>query len=150
MAAGAQGQRQGLRLNEDLIAAINKGEVAGRRRRPLLLVPLRDEHGAASVHSALAFFAAGDPGVDGGRLRHGILSSSKHQAAAQALLAYLVCQPGQQIIATSQSYEYPLLPGVTAAKLDKPLSAAGPSVPATDLGDGKQALDLLQSVGLLS
>ncbi|MEY9893611.1 iron(III) transport system substrate-binding protein [Catenulispora sp. MAP12-49] len=136
--------------NEDLISAINKGEVAGGVVDHYYWYRMRDEVGAGAVHSALASFAAGDPGsmVDVSGI--GILSSSKHQAAAQALLAYLVSQPGQQIIATSQSYEYPLLPGVTAAKLDKPLSAAGPLVPATDLGDGKQALDLLQSVGLLS
>ncbi|MEZ0107677.1 iron(III) transport system substrate-binding protein [Catenulispora sp. EB89] len=136
--------------NEDLIAAINKGEVAGGVVDHYYWYRMRDEVGAGSVHSALSFFAAGDPGslVDVSGV--GILSSSKHQAAAQAFLAYLVSQPAQQIIATSQSYEYPLLADVTAAKLNKPLSAAGPVVPATDLGDGKQALDLLQSVGLLS
>ncbi|WP_194920837.1 extracellular solute-binding protein [Catenulispora rubra] len=136
--------------NEDLIAAINKGEIAGGVVDHYYWYRMRDEVGAGSVHSALSFFAAGDPGslVDVSGV--GILSSSKHQAAAQAFLAYLVSQPAQQIIATSQSYEYPLLADVTAAKLNKPLSAAGPVVPATDLGDGKQALDLLQSVGLLS
>ncbi|MEY9861158.1 iron(III) transport system substrate-binding protein [Catenulispora sp. GAS73] len=136
--------------NEDLIAAINKGEVAGGVVDHYYWYRMRDEVGAGSVHSALSFFAAGDPGslVDVSGV--GILSSSKHQAAAQAFLAYLVSQPAQQIIATSQSYEYPLLADVTAAKLNKPLSAADPVVPATDLGDGKQALDLLQSVGLLS
>lgn len=136
--------------NEDLIAAINKGEVAGGVVDHYYWYRMRDEAGAGAVHSALAFFGSGDPGSLVDVSGAGILSSSKHQAAAQAFLAYLVSQPAQQIVATSQSYEYPLLAGVTAAKLDKPLSAAGPVVPATDLGDGKQALDLLQSVGLLS
>jgi iron(III) transport system substrate-binding protein len=136
--------------NEDLIAAVNKGEVAAGVVDHYYWYRMRDEVGAGAVHSALAFFGSGDPGslVDVSGV--GILSSSKHQAAAQAFLAYLVSHPAQQIVATSQSYEYPLLADVTAAKLDKPLSAAGPVVPATDLGDGKQALDLLQSVGLLS
>jgi iron(III) transport system substrate-binding protein len=136
--------------NEDLIAAINKGEVAGGVVDHYYWYRLRDEVGAGAVHSALAFFGSGDPGSLVDVSGAGILSSSKHQAAAQAFLAYLVSQPAQQIVATSQSYEYPLLAGVTAAKLDKPLSAVGPVVAATDLGDGKQALDLLQSVGLLS
>ena len=136
--------------NEDLIAAVNKGEVAGGVIDHYYWYRMRDEVGTGAVHSALSFFAAGDPGSLADVSGAGILNSGKHQAAAQAFLAYLVSQPAQQIIATSQSYEYPLLASVPAAKLDKPLSAAGPVVPATDLGDGKQALDLLQSLGLLS
>lgn len=136
--------------NEDLIAAINKGEVAGGVVDHYYWYRMRDEVGAGAVHSALSSFGAGDPGSMVDVSGAGILSSSRHQAAAQAFLAYLVSSPAQQIIAASQSYEYPLLAGVTSAKLDKPLSAAGPVVPAVDLGDGKQALDLLQSVGLLS
>lgn len=136
--------------NEDLISAINKGEVAGGVVDHYYWYRMRDEVGTGAVHSALAYFAAGDPGSMVDVSGAGILSSSKHQAAAQAFLAYLVSQPAQQIIATSQSYEYPLLASVPAAKLTKPLADAGPLVPATDLGDGKQALDLLQSVGLLS
>ncbi|MBS2532169.1 extracellular solute-binding protein [Catenulispora sp. NF23] len=136
--------------NEDLIAAINKGEVAGGVVDHYYWYRMRDEVGAGAVHSQLSYFAAGDPGSMVDVSGAGILGSSKHQPAAQAFLNYLVAQPAQQIIATSQSYEYPLLAGVAATKLAKPLSAAGPVVPATDLGDGKQALSLLQSVGLLS
>jgi iron(III) transport system substrate-binding protein len=156
-ADGAKSWLQGLKANgkvyasnEDLIAAINKGEVAGGVVDHYYWYRMRDEAGTGAVHSALAYFAAGDPGSMVDVSGAGILTSSRHQAAAQAFLAYLVSQPAQQIIATSQSYEYPLLAGVPAAKLTKPLADAGPLVPATDLGDGKQALDLLQSVGLLS
>lgn len=156
-ADGAKAWLQGLKANgkvyasnEDLISAINKGEVAAGVVDHYYWYRMRDEVGAGAVHSALAYFTAGDPGSMVDVSGAGILSSSKHQAAAQAFLAYLVSQPAQQIIATSQSYEYPLLASVPAAKLTKPLADAGPLVPATDLGDGKQALDLLQSVGLLS
>jgi iron(III) transport system substrate-binding protein len=102
------------------------------------------------VHSALSYFAAGDPGSLVDVSGAGILGSGKHSQAAQAFLAYLVSQPAQQIIAASQSYEYPLLAGVDATKLDRKLAAAGPVDSASDLGDGKQALDLMQSLGLLS
>ena len=67
------------------------------------------------------------------------------------MLAYLVAQPAQQIIATSQSYEYPLLPGVRPRSwTSRCWTPSGAVADAADLGDGKQALDLLQSVGLLS
>ena len=42
-----------------------------------------------------------------------MLKSSKHAADAQRFLAYLVSRPAQEIIATSESYEYPLGSGVT-------------------------------------
>ena len=44
-----------------------------------------------------------------------ILKSSSHQANAQRFLAFLVSPQAQQIIAHSESYEYPLAPGVAAS-----------------------------------
>ena len=72
--------------------------------------------------------------------------AGRHQAAAQAFLAYLVSAPAQKIIATSNSYEYPLRPGVVSSAKLPPLGAiVSPAV----LGDGKPALTMLQDVGLL-
>ncbi|GAA1878541.1 extracellular solute-binding protein [Streptantibioticus ferralitis] len=136
--------------NEDLVAAVNRGEVEGGVIDHYYWYRLRDEQGASGVHSALGYFKQGDPGSLVDVSGAGILSSSKHQAAAQALLAYLTSKPAQQIIANSHSYEYPLAAGVQNTKVDRPLKDVGAVVPASDLGDGKQALQLLQSVGLLS
>jgi iron(III) transport system substrate-binding protein len=147
---------QGLRANgkvydsnEDLVAAVNRGEVAGGVIDHYYWYRLRDEQGANSIHSALAYFAPGDPGSLVDTSGAGVLASSKHQAAAQALLAYLVSKPAQQIIATSESYEYPLVSGVADTRIARPLTEAGAAASAGELGDGKQALQLMQSAGLL-
>jgi len=61
-----------------------------------------------------------------------------------------VSREGQQIIADSESYEYPLAKGVVSTKGLRPLADFGPSpMTIAQLGDGQQALQLLQQVGLL-
>ena len=37
-----------------------------------------------------------------------MLASSSHKSEAQRFVAFLVSKPGQEIIAHSQSYQYPL------------------------------------------
>ncbi|MDQ4501297.1 extracellular solute-binding protein [Sinomonas sp. ASV322] len=136
--------------NEDLVAAVNRGEVAGGVVDSYYWYRLRDEQGASGIHSALGYFKTSDPGALVDVSGAAVLASSKHQDAAQAFLAYLVSKPAQQIIATSTSYEYPLLDGVQDTRIAKALKDAGPVVPAADLGDGTEAIQLMQSVGLLS
>ncbi len=135
--------------NETLIAAVDKGEIKGGIIDHYYWYRLRDEVGASHLNAKLTYFAPGDPGALADVSGAGILASSKHPAAAQAFLAYLVSEPAQTIIATSHSYEYPLRPGVTSKADLKPLASVAPLTPPAQLGDGKQALALLQSVGLL-
>ncbi len=132
--------------NEALIAAVDSGEVQAGIVDHYYWYRLRDEVGAGKVNSSLHYFAAGDPGALVDVSGAGVVKSSSHQAAAQAFLAYLVSAPAQKIIATSNSYEYPLRPGVVSSAKLPPLGAiVSPAV----LGDGKPALTLLQDVGLL-
>ncbi|MBU3063025.1 iron ABC transporter substrate-binding protein [Nocardia sp. NEAU-G5] len=136
--------------NEDLIAAVDRGEVEGGVVDHYYWYRLREEKGAANIHSALSYFAPGDPGALVDISGAAVLASSKHQAAAQKWLAYLVSRPAQQIIATSESFEYPLVSGVSDARLTRSLQDSGPIAKASDLGDGKQAIELMQETGLLS
>ena len=55
---------------------------------------MRAELGAASIHSGIAYFAPRDPGYVLDVSGAAILKSSKHQAAAQKFLAFLVSQAG--------------------------------------------------------
>ena len=135
--------------NETMIAAIDKGEIQGGIVDHYYWYRLRDEVGADKVHSALHYFAPGDPGAFVDVSGAAALASSQHPQAAQAFLAYLVSEPAQTIIATSHSYEYPLRPGVQSRTNLKPLASVGAIASPTDLGDGQAALALLQSVGLL-
>jgi iron(III) transport system substrate-binding protein len=153
---GAKSWLEGLKANgkvyednETMIAAIDKGEIQGGIVDHYYWYRLRDEVGATKVHSALQYFAAGDPGAFIDVSAAAVLASSQHKAAAQAFLAYLVSQPAQDIIATSHSYEYPLRPGVTSKTDLKPLDSIGTVAAPSDLGDGKDALALMQEVGLL-
>ncbi|HEY2302786.1 MAG TPA: iron ABC transporter substrate-binding protein [Acidimicrobiales bacterium] len=136
--------------NETLIAAVNKGEVASGLVDHYYWYRLRDEVGANNVHSALHFYAPGDPGNLVDISGAGILKSSKHQADAQRFLAYLTSQPAQTIIATSESWEYPIVPGVTDTRLEVPFDQLHPPpMTISDLGDGTASLKALQQVGLL-
>lgn len=136
--------------NETLVAAVNNGQVAAGVINTYYWYRLRDEVGASSMHSALASFTPGDPGnlidVSGAAA----LASSKRGADAQKFLAFLVGTKGQDIIATSESYEYPVGSGVTTTKVAVPLGDLHPpAVSVGDLGDGSAALSLLQHVGLV-
>ena len=136
--------------NEAVIAAVNRGEVAVGLIEHYYWYRLRDEIPADRFHVALHYFPRGDPGhllVASGA---GVLKSSDHSAAAQRFLSYLVSAAGQKIIATSESYEYPLRPGVTNTSLERPLASVTPSaLSVAQLGDGQSAFRLLQDVGLL-
>ena len=136
--------------NEALVAAVDRGEVMTGVIDHYYWYRLRDEVGAGKVGSALHYFAAGDPGSLVDVSGAGQLASSKHPKSAQAFLAFLVSKTAQDIIATSESYEYPLAAGVTTAKPLRPYADFGtPILSIDDLGDGQQALQLLQAAGLL-
>lgn len=148
--AGLKANATSFEDNESLVAAVNRGDVQLGIINTYYWYRVRDEQGAAAMHSALAFFKAGDPGNLVDISGAGVLASSKHRVAAQRFLAFLVSAPAQQIIATSESYEYPIAAGVTTAKVAQPFSGlTPPALSIADLGDGSAALAVLQKVGLL-
>ncbi len=136
--------------NETLTSEVNSGQVEIGLINHYYWYRLRAEIGAAKMHSALHYFAAGDAGYVLDVSGAGILASSTHQAAAQKFLAFLVSAAGQRIIARTDSYEYPLRPGVAANPALPPLSSLRPDTADTiaRLGDGATALQLLQQAGL--
>ncbi len=136
--------------NEAVVAQVNNGESAVGLINHYYWFRLRAELGQGGMHSALHYYAAGDPGdlvdVSGAA----VLRSSSHQAAAQRFLAFLVSRAGQETIARSHSYEYPLRPGVAPAPGLRPFAELKPApLTPAELGDGGQALALEQKLGLL-
>jgi iron(III) transport system substrate-binding protein len=136
--------------NETVVAQVNNGESALGPINHYYWYRLRAEVGQDSVHSNLHYYAPYDPGnllnVSGAA----VLKSSSHQAAAQRFLAFLVSESGQQALAHSHSYEYPLRPGVSPAPGVRPLDEIKPiSLTPAELGDGTEALMLEQKLGLL-
>jgi len=136
--------------NETLVNQVNSGESELGVINHYYWYRLRDELGAAGTHSALHYFAPGDVGEVIDVSGAAVLASSAHLGAAQRFLAFLVSPIGQETIAHSHSYEYPLRPGVSANPALPPLSAVGaaPLTPA-ELGDGSSALAIEQKLGLL-
>jgi len=80
----------------------------------------------------------------------GILKSSTHQAEAQKFVAFLNSAQGQEIIAHSDSFEYPIASGVTTAQQETPFDQLQPNpITIPELGTGATAIALLQKAQLL-
>jgi iron(III) transport system substrate-binding protein len=136
--------------NETLVAAVNSGQIATGLIDHYYWYRLQRELGPAKTTSALHYFGPGDPGSLVDVSGAGVLASSKHAAAAQKFLAYLVSKPAQTIIGTSDSYEYPLGSGVSTSQPLRPLDQLHPpALTVGDLGDGRTSLAMLQQAGLL-
>ena len=124
-----------------------QGRGAGRHRRPLLLVPAARRGRRRQDPQRAALLRAGDPGAFVDVSGAAVLKSSTHQAAAQAFLAYLVSAPGADDHRHVAQLRVPAAPGRSVR--DGPQAAGADRAvasPAT-LGDGKQALALLQYGG---
>jgi iron(III) transport system substrate-binding protein len=108
------------------------------------------EQGKGAVHSRFALLAPGDPGYVEDVSGIGVLKSSRHPAEAQRFLAFITSAAGQEVLAHSASYEYPLHAGVAAAPGMPPLATLRPNAftPA-ELGTGLQAEQLLREAGLI-
>jgi iron(III) transport system substrate-binding protein len=136
--------------NETLVANVNKGTTQIGVINHYYWFRLSLEDGTNGTHSALRYFAPHDDGYLLDVSGAGVLASSKHQAAAQALLSYLVSAGGQQVLASGDSFEYPIGSGVAANPKLPPFSALKPKAfDLTQIGDGAKAVKLLQQAGLL-
>jgi iron(III) transport system substrate-binding protein len=136
--------------NETVVAQVNNGESTVGIINHYYWYRLRDEVGQSGMHSALHYYAPHDPGYLLNVSGAAVLKSSKQQAAAQRFVAFLVSKQGQEILAHSHSYEYPIGSGVLTAQPLKPFDELQLSpVTIADLGNGHAPLELEQKLGLL-
>jgi iron(III) transport system substrate-binding protein len=136
--------------NETLVAQVNSGAVAIGVINNYYWYRQRAEDGASAMHSAIAFFAPHDPGYVVDVSGAAVLKSSHHQADAERFLAFVVSPQGQQIIANTDSYEYPLDPNIPAAGGQVPFASLQPDpITIAQLGDGSTAIALLQQAQLI-
>jgi len=136
--------------NETIADEVNRGAVAFGVVNQYYWYRLQAELGAGSVHSKITHFAPHDPGYVLDVSGAAILKSSKHQADDQKFLAFLASKAGQEIIAHSDSFEYPLDDGVQTAAPETPFSQLQPnSITIPELGDGSTAISLLRQAGML-
>jgi iron(III) transport system substrate-binding protein len=136
--------------NETLTSDVSQGITDLALINQYYYYRLEAEVGKGSVHAAIVPFAAGDPGYVEGISGAAILKSSKHRAAAQEFLSFMTSEAGQTVLAHSESFEYPIHPGVAANSELTPLSQLHPaSFTPADLGTGLVAKTLLQEAGLI-
>jgi iron(III) transport system substrate-binding protein len=136
--------------NETIADEVNRGEVAFGLINQYYWYRLAAEVGTSNVHSKIAFLSPHDPGYVIDISGAAILKSSKRKGAAQKFLAFLVSKQGQEIIAHSISFEYPVDSGVTTAKDETPFNELQPNaITINELGDGATAVSLLHKAGLL-
>jgi iron(III) transport system substrate-binding protein len=136
--------------NETVTSAVNKGQVALGVINQYYWYRERAQVGAAGLHSAIAYFAPHDVGYVLNVSGAGVLRSSTHQKAAQRFLTFLTSAQGQEIIAHSDSFEYPIASGVKTAQPETPFAALQPNdITIAELGTGAEAIKLLQEAQLL-
>jgi iron(III) transport system substrate-binding protein len=136
--------------NETIADEVNRGAVAFGVVNQYYWYRMRAELGASNVPSKITYFAPRDPGYVLDVSGAGILQSSRHKADAQKFLAFLVSKQGQEIIAHSISFEYPIASGVSSAAPETPFDQLQPnSITIPQLGDGSTAIALLRKAGLL-
>ena len=136
--------------NETIADEVNRGAVAFGVVNQYYWYRMRAEIGASNIHSQIAYFAPHDPGYVLDISPAAVLKSSTHQADAQKFLAYLTSKPGQEIIAHSISFEYPIASGVTTVQPETPFDQLQPnSITVAELGDGSTAIALMKQAGLL-
>jgi iron(III) transport system substrate-binding protein len=137
--------------DEGVVAAVDRGAVAFGVINNYYWPRLRMEKGAANMKSALHHFAAGDIGgllnVSGAA----VMKASRNQAAAQKFLAFLVSKSTQEALAKNDiTFEYPLVVGVAANPILKPISElAPPALTLKQIGDDHDAAELLREAGLI-
>ena len=91
---------------------------------------------------------AGGPGATVMVAGAGVLAASENKEVAQRFLEFMLSKVGQQYFA-GQTFEYPLVDGVTTPKVLIPLSGfTHPDIPIKDLGDLKGTQDLLRRAGV--
>ena len=136
--------------NETIADEVNRGAVAFGVVNQYYWYRMQAELGASKVPSLITHFAPHNPGYVVDVSGAGILKSTKSMAAAQKFLAFLVSKQGQEIIAHSISFEYPLDDGVVTTAAETPFSQLQPyPISIAELGDGSTAISLLQKAGLL-
>ncbi len=149
-----KGLKQNAQLFDDdegVVAAVDRGAVATGIINNYYWARLRTEEGADKVHSQIHHFGNADVGALVNVSGAAVLKSSKHPQAAQKFVAFLVSKPMQETLGKSDiDFEYPLANGVAPNPLLKPFAELQPpAVSMTQLGDDRQAVQLLRQAGLI-
>jgi iron(III) transport system substrate-binding protein len=136
--------------NETIADEVNRGEVAFGVINQYYWYRLRAELGTSGIESQITYFAPHDPGYVLDVSGAAVLKSSRHMTLAREFIAYLVSKQGQEIIAHSISFEYPIASNVSTIQPETPFAQLQPNaITIPELGNGSAAIALLRAAGLL-
>jgi iron(III) transport system substrate-binding protein len=136
--------------NETIADEVNRGQVAFGVVNQYYWYRMRDEVGAANMHSLITYFAPENPGYVIDVSGAAVLRSAAHPTAAQAFLAFLVSKTGQEKINDSASFEYPIASSVTTDQGETPFASLRPfPITVGELSNGRLAISLLQRAGFI-
>ena len=134
--------------NSAIVQAIGNGEIDAGLVNHYYVYAVGREAGA-DFPVANHFFAGGDPGSLINVAGIGLIEGADDADAALAFADYLLSDEAQEYFAT-ETFEYPLIEGVSAPEGLIPLSEIGhPDIELGELADLRGTLDLLSEVGLL-
>jgi iron(III) transport system substrate-binding protein len=135
---------------EAVVAAVNRGEVATGIINSYYWYRLQLELGDKGMHSALYYFSPNDVGAVVNISGAARLESSKERENAEKFISFLLSTTGQQIIADSDDFEYPVRKEVPPNETLPPLASIGhTSLSAAALGNGELAARLIRQAGLV-
>src|SRR5271154_3352314 len=137
--------------DEGVVTAVDRGAAATGIINNYYWARLRMEKGADNMKSALHHFAGGDVGGLMNVSGSAALKASRNQAAAQKFLAFLVKKSTQEMLSNLDiTFEYPLVSGVVANQILKPIDALQPpALTLKQIGDDHDAAELLREAGLI-
>ena len=154
--AAAKAWLEGIQVNEPkvydgndaVLAAVAAGEVeVGFVNHYYLMRQLAEQGESFPVRNH--FLPGGDPGSLVNVAGAGILSTAPNPVAAQAFIDFLLTEESQTYFA-EETYEYPLVAGVTADPALPALSEIqSPDIDLSDLADLEGTLELMQEAGAL-
>lgn len=146
----ANGVRTDITSNDDLVVAINNGEVPVGLLNHYYLTELTTELGATTVETALVFPKGDDPGGLFNATAVGIAASGADNPAALAFVRYLLSPEGQKFF-VDKTGEYPVIAGAAdPAGYPSRAELQGPALDLTDLDSLEATQKLLSDMGLLT
>ncbi|HET8602139.1 MAG TPA: iron ABC transporter substrate-binding protein [Segeticoccus sp.] len=135
--------------NTAVMQAVNDGQIDAGIIYHYYWYGDQAESGANSNNVKLEYFGHQDPGAFVSVSGIGVLKSSDQQKEAQEFVDYVTSQAGQQRLADSGTFEYPLNPKAKPNPALKPMSSLdAPKIDPSTL-NGPKVISLMQQAGLL-
>jgi iron(III) transport system substrate-binding protein len=136
--------------NDEVLAAVDNGDIAIGLINHYYWAQLLAEVGEAELDAEIVFPKGDDPGGLVNATAVGILEGAADSEAALAFVEFLLSETGQTYF-TEETQEYPVVDGIPDPDGIPPLEELeGPAIDLTDLESLEATQRLLTDVGLLS